>query len=247
MADAPLLVDRDDGFTKLTLNRPEKLNAFDSDLVEAMLSAFEQAAADGTRLVSLQGAGRGFSAGFDVSALEAQSDGDLALRFIRLEQLLQTVYHAPFATLALVHGPCWGAAADLVIACSRRIAASCAKFRMPGLRFGVVLGTRRLAERVGSDAARDILETSRTLAAEDAFRMGLLTGLRDVADWPDVMTAAREEALVLPAFSQKALFRLTRTNTCDADMAALARSVAVPGLRDRIVQYAAGLHGGSRA
>ena len=139
--DDELIVEREDDVTRLTLNRPEKANAFNGTLVEAILSAVDAASEDGTRLLTLQGSGGRFSGGFDLGSLEHESDESLAKRFVRIETLLQKVYHAPFATLVLVHGAAFGVGADLVCVCEQRIAAPETAFRMPGLRFGVVLGT----------------------------------------------------------------------------------------------------------
>ncbi|MDX2288802.1 MAG: enoyl-CoA hydratase/isomerase family protein, partial [Hyphomicrobiaceae bacterium] len=119
----PLLVERAGDTVTLTLARPDRLNALDACLVEHMIEAFETADRDGTRLIVVTGQGKGFSGGFDLSDLAAQSDGDLALRFLRIESLLQLIHHAPCATLALVHGACFGAGADIVAACALRLAA----------------------------------------------------------------------------------------------------------------------------
>ena len=166
-----LLVAKHGICTRLTLNRPEVANALSFELVEALLAAIAVAAGDGTRLVVLDSAGKSFCSGFDLSDLDDLSDGDLIYRLIRIEMLLQTVAHAPFPTLALAHGRVFGAGADLVGACSRRIAAPGTKFRMPGLGFGVVLGTRRLAACVGPDAARDIQYECRTFDADERRRL----------------------------------------------------------------------------
>ena len=75
----------------LTLDRPGKMNALSATLVEAMLAAVNAAYADGTRLLVLRGNGKNFSAGFDMGGYEAQSEGDLVLRFIRIEPELSRV------------------------------------------------------------------------------------------------------------------------------------------------------------
>jgi len=234
-----LQVVRDGPVTKLTLNRPDKLNALDASLVAALTARVQAAATDGTRLLVFTGAGRGFSAGFDFSGLEAQSDGDLALRFLRLEALLQAVYHAPIATLALVHGPCFGAAADLVVTCGRRVATADAKFRMPGLQFGVVLGTQRLSHVVGPRAARQLLSESAVFDSATALATGFIDEIRDCNDWPDLVAEARRSAEALPRESQRALHDVTVRHSQSADMANLAASVAVPGLKERITAFIA--------
>ena len=96
-----LLRQHDKHVTRLTLNRPQKANALSASLVEALLDAIDYAATDGTRLLILEGTGAHFCAGFDFSEMQARSEGDLALRFVRIETLLQALYHAPYETLAL--------------------------------------------------------------------------------------------------------------------------------------------------
>jgi enoyl-CoA hydratase/carnithine racemase len=220
--------------TRLTLDRPDKRNALTADLVEALLAAVDTAAGDGTRLLILQGAGRCFCAGFDFSAIDEQSDADLVLRFIRIEQLLQALYYAPFATLALAHGACFGAGADLVAACSHRVLAPDTKLRMPGLRFDVVLGTRRLAGLIGSDAARSLLETSRVFDAEQALQLGFARQIRGEDAWPALIEETAQAVAALSPAAQRALLQRTRDDTGDADLAALVRSISTPGLRARI-------------
>ena len=239
-----LLIQRDGPVTRLTLNRPQRRNALSPGLVDALLAALHTAAGDGTRLTVFQGAGKAMCAGFDFTGIEEQSDADLVLRFIRLEQLLQAVRHAPFATLALVQGASFGAGADLVAACGRRVAAPGTTFRMPGLRFGVVLGTRRLAELVGTDAARTLLETSRVFDAEEALSLGFITHVEDEEQWAGIQALALEAATALPEGAQRAMLAGTIADTRAADMAALVASVAEPGLRDRIAGFIA--HGRRR-
>jgi enoyl-CoA hydratase/carnithine racemase len=220
--------------TRLTLNRPHKANALDSALIEALLDAVEYAYTDGTRLLVLEGRDRNFSAGFDFTGYQQQSEGELVLRFIRIETLLQRLYHAPFATLALAHGRNFGAGVDIIGACSLRIAAPDTTFRMPGLRFGVVLGTRRLAARVGTDKARELLAGSRTFGADEALGINFITGVAEPPQWPALITQAAADATALPAAAAAALARQTLADTRADDMAALVHSVTVPGLKERI-------------
>lgn len=231
---ASLRIERRDGLTRLTLNHPARANALDAELVEALIAAVDAAAGDGTRLLVLDGEGRHFCAGFDFTGFEDASEGDLVLRFIRIETLLQAVYHAPFQTLALAHGRNFGAGADLLAACNLRVASPEATFRMPGLRFGVVLGTRRLAHRVGAENARTLLIDTPTFDAVRALELGFVTRIADRDGWEAIVAGALAAARELPQTSAVGLNRLTVTDTRDADMAELARSVSVPGLKERI-------------
>lgn len=220
--------------TRLTLNRPQKANALSAALVETLIDAVEYARGDGTRLLIIEGAGNHFCAGFDFTDYQHASEGDLALRFIRIETLLQALYYAPYETLALAHGRVFGAGADLIASCGIRAATADATFRLPGLRFGVVLGTRRLVSRIGADRAREILSASRTFDAEEALSIGFLTRTAARDEWEAVVSGVRGQCLALTPPAAAALHRQSVDDTRDADMAALVRSVSTPGLKERI-------------
>lgn len=232
-----LMISTADGVSEITLNRADRANALGPALVEDLLAAVEAAAAGGTRLLVLRGEGKSFCSGFDLSDLADVTDGDLVNRLIRIETLLQAVYHAPFPTLALAHGRVFGAGADLFCACSSRIAAPGTSFRMPGLGFGIVLGTRRLKVRVGEDQARRIQNSGLTFDAEEALALGFATGMADSDGWPQIIADARAAAHTLSPRATADLFRVTVTDTRDADMADIARTASVPGLKDRIAAY----------
>ena len=232
--DSELLRSHAGHVTRLTLNRPAKANALSGSLVEALINAVECAETDGTRLLIINGNGNHFCAGFDFGGYHEANEGELVLRFVRIEHLLQRVYHAPFATLALAHGKNFGAGADLVCACGTRIAAPGTTFRMPGLRFGLVLGTGRLAQRIGADAARDVLQTSRTFDSESALKWGFVTRVAAPEKWPLLTDAAGDKCGALTAPALARMLAQTVVDTRDADMAALAQSASVPGLKERI-------------
>ena len=223
----------------LTLNRPEKRNALSAELVEALIRALDEAAEQGMRLVVIRSEGPAFCAGFDFSGLESQSDGDLVLRFIRIEMLLQRVYHAPFATLGLAHGACYGAGADLLCACTQRIAAKHTKFLMPGLRFGIALGIGRLVETVGADEARALLETSPVFESQEALDRGFLNEVAGTETWPYIVARAAEAATELPDCGHRQLQSLTKRERSDGDLSALVRSASQPGLKTRITTFLA--------
>ena len=233
-----LAVERRGTTLVLTLDRPGKMNALSAPLVEALLAEVNAAYRDGTRLLVLRGNGRNFSAGFDMGGYDAQSEGDLVLRFIRIELLLQAVRHAPFDTLALAQGRNFGAGVDLICACARRVATPDATFRMPGLRFGLMLGSRLFAERVGAERARQVLQVSETFNAPDGHAWGFLTGVATQDAWPAAVDAAGEAAAALSPEAAARLFRvMAPEDHRDADLAELARSAAEPGIKQRIATY----------
>lgn len=234
-----LLTETSGSVVTLTLNRPEKMNALSASLVDALIEAVDTAEKRETALLVIRGEGRNFSAGFDFGGYEEQSEGDLVLRFIRIEQLLQKLYHAPFDTLALAHGKNFGAGVDIICSCARRVATPGATFQMPGLKFGLVLGTRRYAARVGNVQARRILQEGIAFDSAEALKSAFLTGTAEQNEWPEQTAAAERAAAMLSADARRRLFAATAPDTRDADLAELVRSAALPGLKDRIRTYRA--------
>lgn len=232
-----LVISREAGVLDIALNRPAKMNALNSDVVEALHQELDRADGDGTRLLVLRGEGRNFSAGFDFTGYGDQSEGDLLRRFVRIEQLLQRVYHAHYDTLAFAHGRNFGAGADLFAVCNRRIASADASFRMPGLRFGLVLGTRRFAALTSASWARGVLQDGISFDATEARSRGFVSAIAECERWPELSMDARHTAADLDADAAGRLFRVSRADTRDADMAELVASAARPGLMQRLRDY----------
>lgn len=222
---------------RVCLNRPEKLNAFSAALVKGLNEAVLAAAQDEVRLLVFSGSGKGFSGGFDLSGLEEMSDEDLVQRFVRVEALLQAVHHAPFGTMALVHGPCYGAAADLVAACQWRVATPDARFRMPGLNFGIVLGTNRLTNLVGADAAHALLLRTRPFGAAEALEHRFIQEIAEQSAWPEAESRALEAIMTLSAANFAAMTERTRQSDRKGDMDALIRSASSGSIKARIQAY----------
>lgn len=235
----PVSVELKNGVLTIALARPEKANALSAEMSDGVLAGMARAERDGVRAVILRGDGRHFCAGFDFGDFENLTDGDLALRFLRVEEMLQAVFYASMPVLALVQGRAVGAGADLAAAAMRVVLAPKARLQMPGPQFGVVLGTRRLGYRIGSVAARQIQIESRPVEAEEALALGLADSVTDVESWDGVVESFVADYTKLGAGVTAALADVTRPDTRDADMAALARSVAAPGIKQRIADFRA--------
>jgi enoyl-CoA hydratase/carnithine racemase len=234
-----LQIDRQPSCWTVSLDRPEKANALSAELVEALHAAVAQAGSAGVPVLAFRGNGRNLSAGFDFAGFEDQSEGDLLLRFVRIEQLLQAIARSPCLTVALAHGRNFGAGVDLFAACRWRIAAPDATFRMPGLGFGLVLGTRRFAAIVGRDKAREVLEELQTFDAAAARAMGFVRATAPAHEWSALIVQAVEAAAKLEPENRAALYRTLDSASHDADLADLARSAAAPGIKARIRAYLA--------
>ena len=180
MADAKLLADRSDGILTLTLNRPDKLNAIDNEMAEALLEALEKAATDkAIGVICLRGNGRAFCAGRDVSA--APTDKDLEL----VQAVARAIVDNPKPVLAAVHGWTVGAGLEWALDADIVIAASDARFKLPEASLGVfVTGglVATLPAAVGLARAKALLLLGEELDARRALDWGLIGKVVEPAD-----------------------------------------------------------------
>jgi enoyl-CoA hydratase len=228
-----------DDVATIWLARPDRGNAMGAEMVAAIDAALDEATAAGARMIVLRAHGRNFCTGLDLADLDRVSDGELALRIIRIELLLQRIHSLPVTTMAVAGGRVFGAGADLFAACDHRIALPGTSFAFPGPAFGLVLGTGRLAGLIGDGRARRLLLAGAPVEAEHALALGLVTALLDAEAMEDGIAATRHAALRLDPATVASLHRRTRRADDDADLAALARSVARPGLVARVAAYRA--------
>lgn len=230
-------INQNGNFWTFTLNRTAQMNALSAEMVEVLTQGIENAHTNGARLLIFIGAGKNFSAGFDFSEIENQSEGDLLLRFVRIEMLLRMVTSSPCLTIAFAHGKNFGAGVDLFAACKQRYCTPDASFRMPGLKFGLVLGTRRFAHLVGRAKALEILQEARSMMATQAHDIGLVSRIMESSDWPIAMADAQRVATALPLQAQRQLYNVLDAELPDTDLADLVRSAASPGFKARISSY----------
>ncbi len=219
-----LLVEPRDGWVKLTLNRPTRLNAFTQDLHRALATALDDAAADAScRAVLLTGAGRGFCAGQDLS--EAAGEGGLATTIDRFyNPLIRRLRALPKPVVCAVNGVAAGAGANIALACDIVLAARSAQFIQAFAKIGLVPdsgGTHVLPRLVGDARARALMLLGEPVKAEQAEAWGLIW---KVVDDQALLTDA--EALTTHLASQptfglaltKALLNASATNPLDAQL-----------------------------
>jgi len=164
----------------VVLNRPEKRNALDDELIGGLREAFAAAAADDdVRCVVVRGAGPLFSSGMDLHGLQALADDPGRLRAFR-RPILETwnlLEEMTKPTIAQVHGACIGGAMELALACDLRTMAADAIIGMPETRIGLVPdvgGSSRLPAIVGLGRAKELIMASRLIAGDEAHRIGLV-------------------------------------------------------------------------
>ena len=172
------------GVAVLTFDRPDVLNAFDEELGTATLEAVERATRDpSVRCMVVTGSGRAFSSGEDLAALagayEAGRRPDLGRRLTTgYNPLIEAITTAPKPVVAALNGVAAGAGVSIALACDFRIASERAKLVFPWVRIGLVpdLGLMWLLTRsVGASRAWDLAARGRTLSAQDAADMSLVT------------------------------------------------------------------------
>jgi enoyl-CoA hydratase/carnithine racemase len=174
MSKPLVLVARDDAVATLTLNRPDRLNALNRGLCEALLDALRRAAADdAVRAVIVTGAGRAFCAGADLAVLEAEGEALVAAgRAIAL-----TVRAAPKPVLAAVNGAAAGGGANLALACDYRLAADGAALGQVFHRLGLAQdwgGSYFLPRLVRPSVALELVWSARMVSAAEALALGLV-------------------------------------------------------------------------
>ncbi len=174
MSGPVLLVEDTGPIRRLTLNRPEKLNALDSALVEGLSAALGQAAEDdGVRVIVIAGSGRSFCAGYDLSE-ESGSERALDALTHSLDRLLEVFDH-PRPIIAQVHGHCLAGGCDLMMMCDLAVASDDAMFGQPEIRFGSTVVAQVMPWLIGARRAKELIMTGHDrLDAVAAQQIGLV-------------------------------------------------------------------------
>ena len=177
------------GVTRITMNRPERLNAMRTQLVQGLHEALDQIAVDPScRVVVLTGAGRGFCAGLDLGgygrAPHTAGFGQTQAGFAVQKHIAALIPHMrslPQPIIAAVNGPAAGGGFALVLGSDIRIATATARFNAAFIRIGLSacdIGTSWLLPRlVGAARAQELMLTGRIFDAEEAARIGLVTAV----------------------------------------------------------------------
>ena len=230
VSSQPVLLDRfKNGVLTLTLNRPERLNALNGALIEALAAGIKRAGTDPEcRAVLITGAGRGFCAGADLANRafapgDARPDLGQALEK-GLNPIIRGIRNLPKPVVCAVNGPAAGAGANIALACDIVLAAKSAQFLQAFARIGLIPdagGTFVLPRLIGDARARALMMLAEPIAAEQAQAIGMI--YRAVDD-EDLMEESHTVAERLAAASTHALGLMKRalaaspTNSLDAQL-----------------------------
>lgn len=180
MDEDGIIVEAHEGWREITLNRPERLNAFNAAMHARLRAALDDAVASGCRTLLLTGAGRGFCAGQDLNdrVFEPGVTPDLSATIAAAwNPLVRRLRDLPFPVICAVNGTAAGAGANVALACDIILAARSAKFIQSFARIGLVPdsgGTWFLPHLVGRARARGLALLAEPLTAEQAEAWGLI-------------------------------------------------------------------------
>ena len=180
MADHKFLITEKNGnILKVTINRPDALNALNSEVIRELQKVFDENKEDDCiRCVLLTGAGaKAFVAGADISelaGLDQREGADLSARSL---SLMQSIQDFPTPVIAVINGFALGGGCELAMACDIRLASATARLGQPEVNLGLLPcfgGTQRLPRIVGRGKAMQLIFTGALISADEAYRIGLV-------------------------------------------------------------------------
>lgn len=161
----------------IILNKPEKLNALDREMVNGIISSLREAEGSNIKVVVITGAGKAFCAGADVRVFKGLNPMEAFELSKELNKAFREISEFPKPVIAMVNGFALGGGLELAMACDLRIASDRAQFGQPEITLGIVTGAGgsfRLPELVGVARAKELLFTGDLINAEEALRIGLV-------------------------------------------------------------------------
>ena len=227
------------GVLSATLNRPDKRNAIDTAMIDALLEVLERADLDAAvRVVAIRGAGRDFCAGMDLNELLASADQSLeqnrkaALHFA---EIFVRMRRLPKPVVAIVQGRALAGGCGLATACDLILASESSQFGYPEVQRGFVpaIVMTMLRRAVGEKIAFDLATTGRLLNGTEAAGAGLISRVYEDADFEeqagDVLRVLAESSASALAFTKQQFYQLDGLTFAEglrlgADVNAVSRS-----------------------
>jgi enoyl-CoA hydratase len=179
-----VLTERDGAVAVVTMNRPERLNALNDELIGRVVDALEDADREQeVRCIVLAGGEKAFAAGADIGQMATATAVEMYEARTRIE-MWDRIRAVRTPIVAAVSGYCLGGGNELAMACDLIVCSPSAQFGQPETGVGIIPGaggTQRLTRAVGKSLAMDVILSGRFLSAEEALRSGLVARIAD--DW----------------------------------------------------------------
>ena len=259
-SDERVTIEIADGVAEVTLNRPDKLNAVDRAMFDAIIAAGERLSQTaGLRAVVLAGAGKGFCAGLDKASFEAMAGGgsgrefaDVIGRTYGIANTWQQVTYVwrtlSVPVIAAIHGVAFGAGFQIALGADMRYVAPDARLAILEVKWGLIpdmTGIALMRELARSDVVRELAMTGRIFSGADALSYGFATSLH-----ADPLAAARSTAKEIAARSPEAVRAIKRLLNMASDGGAVAillaeskEQAALIGSPNQIEAVRAGMEG----
>lgn len=200
MQNDPILYDRTGPVARITLNRPDKLNSITAGMVDSLHRAMDRAEADAeVRVILISGAGKSFSAGFDLGSMEEEPDREATRAMLQADfDVIMRFWNSPKPTISAVQGYVLGGGFELAMACDVTIAAEDAIFGEPEPKFGSGIVALLLPWITGPKAAKEMLLFGNDrIKAQRAEAMGLVNAVVPRAALEEeALAVARRSALL---------------------------------------------------
>jgi enoyl-CoA hydratase/carnithine racemase len=173
-----ILVERQDGIIRITLNRPQDRNSIDSAVIEAIEAALQRAERNEDRAVVFCGTGGTFFAGgADATEMIRYAPEEAKAFSAKIQGLYDRIEASPLVAIAAINGLCYGGGLELAMACDLRVAGESARMGLPEVRVGIIPGgggTQRLPAIVGTGRAMEMILSGRLYDAREALAFGLV-------------------------------------------------------------------------
>ena len=173
-----LKIEQEEEIVQITINRPDKLNAMNLDVMDEFISLLDNLKQDSSRVIIITGAGsRAFSAGADIEYMSKIGSTEAEKYAIRGHEVLNKIEKLEKPVIAAVNGYALGGGCELALACDIRFASPSAQLGQPEVTLGICPGwggTQRLLRIIGPARAKDLIFSGRKIFADEAFSMGLI-------------------------------------------------------------------------
>lgn len=169
------------GVSTITIDRPERMNALNAEVLDDLEEALDDAEADGARVLVIRGAGeKAFVAGADIGAMAEMSSEEAYALASRGHRTMDRIASFPAPTIAAINGYALGGGLELALACDLRVASERAVLGQPETDLGIMPGwggTQRLPGILGEETARRMIYFGERIDAQDAYERGLVGDL----------------------------------------------------------------------